>query len=71
MRPAYREEGIADAGAGTESQRGLDMLDRDVGFAGPMPEDAADVPPTCEIRIEREGTVDQRNHGADVLAEIG
>src|SRR6516165_349011 len=71
MRGAYFYERRADAGARTEAQRGLDMLDRDVRLAGPMPEDAADVPPTCEIRIEHEGTVDQRDHGADVLAEIG
>ena len=70
MRPAYREEGIADAGAGTESQRGLDMLDRDVVLADPIPEVAADEPATCKIRVEGQGAVHQRHHRADVLAEV-
>ena len=35
MRGAYYEERRADAGAGTEAQRGFDMLDRDVGLARP------------------------------------
>src|SRR5215469_5045621 len=47
------------------------MLDRDAGLAGPNPEDTADVPATREIRVERQGTIDQRYHRADVLAEIG
>src|SRR5436309_15953113 len=47
------------------------MLDRDVRLARKIPEDAADEPAACEIRVEREGTLDQRRHGADVLSEIG
>ena len=46
------------------------MLDREVGLARENPEDAADVPTACEIRIQREGTVHQRNHGPDIFAEI-
>src|SRR5215471_3764671 len=69
MRAAYCEERLADAGAGTEPQRGLDMLDRDVRLARPDPEAAADVPAARIVRVERQGAVDQRNHRADVLAE--
>src|SRR5882757_1049132 len=47
------------------------MLNRNIGLARPPPEDSADVPAAREIRVERQGTVDQRNHRADVLAEIG
>ena len=36
MRDAYYNERRADAGAGTEAQRGFDMLDRDVGLARPI-----------------------------------
>jgi hypothetical protein len=35
MRHTYRKERRADAGAGTEAQRGLIMLDRDIGLARP------------------------------------
>src|SRR5437868_6759536 len=42
----------ADAGAGTEPQRCIDMLDRDVGLAFPQPENAANVPPTGVVGVE-------------------
>src|SRR5271157_3248199 len=71
MGLAYYIERRADAGAGAEAQRGLDMLDRDVGLARPSPEDAADKPASSVVRVEREGSVNQRHHGADILAEIG
>ena len=35
MRCAYLKKRRADAGAGTEAQRGFDMLDRKVGLARP------------------------------------
>ena len=69
MRAAYCNELGADTGARTEAQRGIDMLDRDVGLAGPDPEDAANKPAAGVVRVKREGTVDQRHHGADILAE--
>jgi hypothetical protein len=47
------------------------MLDRDVGLAQPAPEEATDVPATRIVRVEYEGTVNQRNDGGDILAEIG
>src|SRR5215831_2025734 len=71
MGLAYYIERRADAGAGTEAQRGLDMLDRNVGLARPSPEDAADKPASSVVRVERQGAVNQCHHGADVLAEIG
>ena len=47
------------------------MPDRDVGLARLHPQDAADVPAAREIRIQRKGTIDQRHHRIDVLAETG
>jgi hypothetical protein len=71
MSSAYETERRADAGAGTEAQRGFDMLDRGVGLARKHPEYAADVPAARVVRVERQGTVDQCHHGADVLAKVG
>src|SRR5260370_23257010 len=56
--------------ARAEAQRGLEMLDREIGLAGPDPEKAAHIPAAGEARVERERTVDQPHHGADVLAEL-
>src|SRR6266853_94700 len=47
------------------------MVDCDVGLARPYPEDTADEPAVGEIRVECQSAVDQRHHGADVLAERG
>ena len=71
MRLTDDGERGADPGAWAEAQRGLDMRDRNVRLARLHSEDAADVPGAREIRVEREGTVDQCHHGADVLAKIG
>ena len=46
------------------------MLDREIGLTGPDPENAAHKPAAGEARVERQRTVDQPDHGADVLAEI-
>jgi len=46
------------------------MLDRKVGLARALPEVGAYVPAAREIRVQSEGTVDQRYHGADILADI-
>src|SRR5437016_12929 len=46
------------------------MLDREIGLAGIYPDLAAQVPPAGEARVERERTVDQPDHGLDLLAEI-
>src|SRR5216684_2099199 len=55
--------------ARAQAQRGLDMLDREIGLAGKYPEKAACIPAASEARVERERTVDQPDHGTDVLAE--
>src|SRR6516164_3530327 len=46
------------------------MLDREVGLTGPDPEHAAPIPAASEARVERQRTIDQPDHGADILAEI-
>ena len=46
------------------------MLDREIGLAGPNPENAAQIPAAGEARVERQRTVDQRDHAHDILAEI-
>src|SRR6516165_5843255 len=47
------------------------MLDREIMLTGPQPEDAAQKPAAGEARGYRQGAVDQRDHGANILAEIG
>src|SRR5215469_18202239 len=71
MRGAYYEEQREHAGAGTEAPRDFGVFDPDIGLPRPRPENAADVPAPREIRVERERTVNQRHHRADILAEIG
>ena len=46
------------------------MLDREIGLTGPEPENAAQKPAAGVARVERQRTVDQPDHGADILAEI-
>src|SRR6516165_4056560 len=46
------------------------MFYRDVRLAGPHSQDAADLPAAREVRVKRQGTIDQRHHGTDILAEI-
>ena len=71
MRGANCKKRRAEAGARTKAQRDLGMLDRDVELARKQSEGAADVPAARETRVECQGTINQRHHGADVLAEIG
>ena len=47
------------------------MLDRDVGLARKRLRMPLMMPAAREIRVERQRTIDQRYHRADVLAEIG
>ena len=63
-------DGAPIALARAQAQRGLDMLDREIGLPGTDPEQAAQIPAAGKARIERKRTVDQRDHGADILAEI-
>src|SRR5260370_27749744 len=46
------------------------MLDREIGLAGPDPEHTAHMPAAGVARVERERTVDQPDHGADILAQM-
>src|ERR1700736_3254743 len=46
------------------------MLDRDVGLARQQPQVAADIPAAGKARVKRQGTVNQRYHSPNVLAEI-
>jgi len=71
MRDADCRNSRPASGTRAETERGLDMLDRDVGLTRPVPEGAAHLPPAREARIERQRSVHQRHHGANVLAEIG
>ena len=71
MRAAYHNERYADAGAWAEPQRRLDVLQGGVGLARPQPEDAADVPTARVVRVVRQGTVDQRQHRANILTQRG
>jgi hypothetical protein len=40
------------------------------GWPAHISEDAADVPAASVVWVERQRTINQRHHGADVLAEI-
>jgi hypothetical protein len=71
MRGAYHAELGADARARSEAQRSFGVLDRTVGPARVQTLDAADVPTARIARIECKGTVNQRHHRPDVLAEKG
>ncbi len=57
--------------ARAQPQRSLGMLDREIVLTGPQPQDTTQKPAAGEARGERQGAVDQRHHGADILAEIG
>src|SRR5258708_20530674 len=67
--PPHRGLGVTCTLAWAQAERGLDMLDREIVLTGQEPDLAAKIPATGEARVERERTVDQPGHGADVLAE--
>jgi hypothetical protein len=46
------------------------MFDREIGFTGKGPENAAQKPAAGEARVERQRSVDQPDHGTYVLAEM-
>src|SRR5215469_6023641 len=71
MRRADHQERRADPGPRAEAEGGFRTLNRQIGLARPKPEDAADVPAAREIRIERQGTIHERDHRVDVFAEPG
>src|ERR1051326_849792 len=47
------------------------MLDGGVRVTSPCPKCATAIPSAREIGVQRQGTIDQGNHCADVLAEVG
>ena len=46
------------------------MLDRQIGLPGPQPEPTAAPPTNREARVQLERTVDQRDGGYNVFAEV-
>src|SRR5205814_1823796 len=54
-----------------ETQRGFDVLDCRFGLARQQTEKAFDEPAARVVRVECQCAVNQRHHGADVLAERG
>src|SRR5215472_7582765 len=53
---------------GAQPQKGLKMLERKIWVAGNNPENPAPIPAKAKARIEREGTVDQRERHVAILA---
>ena len=47
------------------------MLYCQIGLASDQPHGTAGVPAACEARVQQQRAIGQRDHGADVLAEIG
>src|SRR6266851_2005219 len=45
------------------------MLNREIGLAGIYSENAAHIPAAGEAWVEHQRTIDQPDHGADILAE--
>src|SRR5439155_11688824 len=66
----HHDQRRPDTLARAQSRRSLDMLDREIVFAGNVPDDAAHIPAASEARVERQRTVDQPYHGTDILADI-
>ena len=71
MRIAYYRMSWADPVAWTETHRGLGMFDRYIVLAGPYPHGSTGVPTTRKARVQRQGTVNKRQHRSDVLADKG
>src|SRR5438270_11773376 len=46
------------------------MLDREIMFTGKYPNNSAHEPASGKARVKRQGTVDQPDHGTDILAEL-
>jgi hypothetical protein len=46
------------------------MLNRKIRLTGPDPQKATHIPAASEARVKRERTVDQSDHGFDILAKI-
>src|SRR5713101_4623105 len=46
------------------------MPDREIGLAGKYSKKADHIPVAGEARVERQGAVDQPDHGVDILPEL-
>ena len=66
MRGAYYSERRANSDAGTETHRGLDMLDAKIGITRPMSEYAVDVP---AARAQSSARSQSQNLEKDRLAD--
>src|SRR5215469_9236437 len=64
------EIGVRPAIEWVEAHRGFEMADPDIGLSCPQSEPATPLPSEGETRVEFEGTVDQRDCGGEVFAEV-
>jgi hypothetical protein len=46
------------------------MLDYEIGLSGPQPEPATNLPVPSETLVDLQSTIDQRDSGVDILAEV-
>jgi hypothetical protein len=62
MCPAYQCERVPDAGARTETERGIRILYRDIGLPGPTSENDAGISASREARVKSNSAVSQSCH---------
>src|SRR6202035_4338801 len=77
VKLAFEEISLADQAqrrtrplARAQPERSIGMLDGAIVLTGPEPQNATQKPAAGEARGQCEGTVDQRHHRTDILAEI-
>src|SRR5262249_18290043 len=63
--------GRADTCARIEARCAIEQLDGDIRPPCPHLEQTGDMPAAREVWVERQRSVDQSQHRADVLAEVG
>src|SRR5882757_5906729 len=68
--PTYHGKRVTHTLARAQTQRGLDVLDREIVLTDQEPDLTAEIPTAGEARVQSERTVDQPDRGPDVLAEI-
>ena len=71
MRCAQYKESRVHFVERAEPQRCIDMLNGEIRLVRPQPEEGADPPSACVVRVECQCAIHQRRHRADVLAERG
>src|SRR6266478_688775 len=67
----HRGQGLTHTLARAQTQRGLEMLDREIVLTGEYSEKATQIPASGKARVERECTIDQPRHSAYILAQLG